>query len=493
MNKNTVHGASRHPSATSPAMALAFALAASAAFLPWSVQPAFAQETGTAIPETAADIDALFGDEEVVSAADEAAAAADPVKSALVTESVRIGGSFSGSAGISATWNDPWNDGFSFTGTDSDSIYATPGATIFFDARPDEEFRVYGSAKTSWPFSTELSDGTSVPDIRIFELFADFSVGDKVFFRFGKSTVKWGVGYFWSPADVINLESINVLDPEAQRAGPVSFRAHMPMLGTQNNFYLYAIMDEDDPAFETTALAAKAEFVLGSFEVGLGAWYRYDTAERAMATLSGSIGQVSLFGELAASRGSAKTFVTSIGFDPLETPPFVIGLSDRTDNRDDYFVSGTAGFMWTDSDLNLTAIGQYYYNGEGYADADREDRIAEARDVQAALVASSGSSAAFDPILKGIIYGSGRHYASFSIMKSELFIEELSASAFVIANLSDGSGFVKPTLTWDPRGNISLSAGPTFAFGSGDSEYVVLNDGPALTLSLSAKLGSGSF
>jgi len=459
-----------------------FAALFAAAMIPAAV----AQESGD--PSAEIDLDALFSDD-MVSVAPSDASGIDPVKAALVSESVRIGGSFSGSAGISGTWNDPWNGGFSFSDADSHSVYAKPAATLFFDARPAEDFRAYGSAKLAWPFSaTTTTDNIAVPNIKIFELFTDFSAGDKVFFRFGKSTVKWGVGYFWSPADVINVESISVLSPDSQREGPVSFRVHVPVLGTQTNFYMYTIIDEVDPDFATTALAAKAEFLVGSFEIGLGAWYRYDTAEKAMATLSGSIGQVSLFGELAASRGSAKTFVTSI---TAGLPP-VVNYSSTAANRNDYFVSGTAGFMWTDSDLNLTAVGQYYYNGEGYADADREARIAEARVAQTAL-ASTPFAAGFDAALKGIIYGSGRHYAAFSLSKNELFVEDLSASVFVIANLSDGSGFVKPTLTWKPVDRISLSAGPTFAFGSGDSEYVILNDGPAMTLSLSASIGSGSF
>ena len=175
----------------------------------------------------------------------------------------------------------------------------------------------------------------------------------------GKSTVKWGVGYFWSPADVINLEPINVLDAEAQREGPINFRINVPIAGTQNNLYFYTILASEDVDFDTTALAAKAEFLLGNYEVGLGAYYRYDTAERAMLTLTGPLGDFDIFGEAMVSRGSAKTFVTSIA--PNGT------ISKRTDDdvRDSLFFSASAGFLYSNSNENLTIIGQYYYNGEG--------------------------------------------------------------------------------------------------------------------------------
>ena len=38
-------------------------------------------------------------------------------------------------------------------------------STLFFDARPTEDLRVYGSAKAAYPFSTETADGVSVPNL----------------------------------------------------------------------------------------------------------------------------------------------------------------------------------------------------------------------------------------------------------------------------------------------------------------------------------------
>ena len=457
-----------------------------------------AQETGTG-QTSDTNLDSLFGGD-IVEAAPAATAAADPVAAALKTDKVRIGGNFSGSLSPTATWNDLWGGTSDFFSPDATALALSLKSTIFFDARPSEDFRVYGSAKTSWPFSTtktfltsitplETSASITAPNLSLFELFADFSLNDKVYFRFGKSTVKWGVGYFWSPADVINLEPINVLDATAQREGPVNFRMQIPVPNTQNNFYLYTILDKTTVDFATTALAAKAEFLLGNYELGLGAYYRYDTAERGMFTLTGPLGDFDVFGEAMLSRGSTKTFVTGID----TSAPYSISTSTTSDNRDSLYFSASTGFLYSSSIDNFTAVGQYYYNGEGYADADRTSLIADAKlAIASATMSDQSKLPSLTSSLAGLIYGSGMHYAALSLSKSKLFADKLSASVIAVANLSDGSGLVKPSVSWAVVDNFSITLSPTFVFGPADGEYAFLAGGDTVMLSLGGVV-SGSF
>ena len=449
-----------------------------------------AQDTGAG-QDSEMDLDALFGEEVVEEASaapsagnDPATPAMNPVTSALTSDTVRIGGSFSASLSPSVTWTDLWGGGSPFLDPDETSLDSSITSTLYFDARPKEDFRVHGSVKTGWPFSatktfltsTTTSASITVPNISIFELFADFSLNDEMYFRFGKSTVKWGVGYFWSPADVINIESINVLDADAQREGPVNLRINIPVFGTQNNFYLYTILDNTNVDFDTTALAVKAEALLGSYELGLGGYFRYDTAERAMVTITGPVGDFDFFGEAMASRGSAKTFIT--GIDSI--PPFTIHKNSTAENRENFYFSASAGFLYSNANENITAVGQYFYNGEGYSNDDREALIADAK---ASPFASS---------LAGFIYGSGRHYAALNLSKGKVLGDDVSASIIVLASLSDYSGFVKPSVAWKVADNFSLSLSPMFVFGEADDEYPILSGGNAVSLSLGATI-SGSF
>ncbi|MCX7023877.1 MAG: hypothetical protein NT080_04575 [Spirochaetes bacterium] len=434
--------------------------------------PAFAQTS------LITDEDALFGGDEVVQsapAATEGSATAALTKS----ETVLIGGSFTGSVSAENAWSDPWNDGFDPSDADDSAMTTTLSGLVFFDARPDGDFRVYGSVKTEWPFEETTSEDSSVPNTQVFEFFSDWSWNDGVFFRFGKSTVKWGVGYFWSPADVINLKAIDIMDPTAQREGPVSFKANFPVPGTQNNLYAYAICDEATMNAADTAVAAKAEFLLGNYEFGFGGFYKRHHPERGMLTVTGPLLNLDLFGEASLSRGSDKQFVTKV------TDATLAGIETKI-YSDRFFLSATAGASYMNDDLKLTVLAQYFYNGEGYDDADREARIDEA------LAYDNGGSS-FNDFLKFLIANSGKHYAAFSFTRTELFTVDLSASVFVMANLSDLSAYVKPSLTWTPLDHMSFTVDAAFAFGMENSEYLVIHGGPAVILGVSATLGTGSF
>lgn len=445
----------------------AMALAAAAA-------PAMAQASDI-------DFDALFGSEDALFMEVEEDSSAIPGLALIQTQSVRVGGSVSGSATASWTWNDPYQD-FSLDGFDSYGLKPALSATLFFDARPSVDSRFYGSVKTAWPFD----------EAEVFELFTDFNYNDSVFFRFGKQTVNWGVGYFFSPANVINLESIDPFDPERQLEGPVSLRAHYPIPRTQHNLWAYAVLPAADMKPEDVQLAAKAEFVAGAWEFGLGGWYAYERPLRGIVTASGSVGQVSLFGEGYVARGSDKTFVTSVS---AMAPGFVV--TEKYDDR--LFLKGSAGFLWSKSDWNFSVTGQYLYDGEGYADADREARIDEAytneTDIRNALTIAGVDDvdAAFTGFVKGLILNSGRHYAALNLSKSELGLKDLSANLTVLANLSDWSGIARPSLSYRLFKGMSASLSASFAFGLEDSEYLVLNDGPAMSWSFGLTMGSGSF
>jgi hypothetical protein len=443
------------------------------------------------------DENALFGDEaadtvEAVPQGEKDAA----VKTFLKTEAVRIGGSFSGSVGADWTMDTPWTD----PALDDYGLSTTVAGSLFFDARPSEDFRVYGKAKASYPFSTSQSFLTSAttsgsittPNLSIFELFADWTYKDKVFLRFGKHTVKWGVGYFFSPADIINVQAIDPLDPEAQREGPVSLRLQYPVLGTQTNLWAYAILPQGaDAKPEDIAAAAKVEFLAAkSWEIGIGGYYKYDHPPRAMITASGSIWKFSVFGEAVGAWGSDKNFVTDVG-------PMIKDFYSTEERKDQLFFSGTAGFSYSNSDDHWSVAAQYLYDGEGYANDEREKIIDEARSSEAmiklALAAMGLPDSTYTGLLKGLIFDSGRHYAALNASKSELISKDLSVGLTVLANLSDFSGFAKPSITWKLFDKTTVDLSATFVFGSGDSEYVVLNEGTALTLGIKASLGSGSF
>ena len=342
--------------------------------------------------------DDLFGGDVLVT--EEAAAAAGPAVPAA-PPAVEIGGSYRFSLTGDVRWASLADLADAPLQPDSHSVSVDLGATVFLDARPADDFRVFGKVDLSYPFTTDADaqPAREFDDIvRVKELFSDFTIGDALFLRGGKHTIAWGVGYFFSPADVLNLTAIDPEDPDAEREGPVSLRANLPI--GFHNLYLYAIADPIDGGVQLAA-APKAEVVLDGAEVGIGAYYHPDRVPRAMATLSTSLLEFDLFVELEASLGSDRRFVERAERGTGNR----FGLRTAR-NTEDLFAAATAGLRYTympeAQDWSATFAGQYLWNGEGYEDAEllRDNRAG----VVALLVAGDLS--------RGDLVFLGRHLAA---------------------------------------------------------------------------------
>jgi hypothetical protein len=268
--------------------------------------------------ETSSDADLFGGDQLFEEATETDLSLTDLLLSD--EDGITIGGSYS-------FVMDPYWYKVLDSGIDSSIDFSSElDATFYFDARPDTDIRIYGEA------DLEYASGTAT--VTLMELFGDFDIGDQVFFRVGKQTITWGVGYFFSPADVLNLDDIDILDVDADIEGPVAIKANMP-LGS-DNLYAYMVFSEDDSS--APGWAVNYEKVVSQTEFGFGGYYQEDDDPAAIFTVSSGIDEVTLFGEAVT----------------------------RFDGSDPYF-QGTVGAMrsWTDddSDFGITIAGQYYYDG----------------------------------------------------------------------------------------------------------------------------------
>lgn len=356
-----------------------------------------------------------------------------------------------------------------WTDTRSQISGADLKSNLSLDARPSRDLRLF--AKGLLTIST--SSGQDEPissEFRVTELFVDSNIGDRVFFRAGKQTVNWGVGYFMSPADIINIARIDPQNPEAQREGPLSLKANVP--AGSHNLYLYIISD-GSLSREGLALAPKAEFVLGKSEVGVGGFLKKDCAPRAMVTLSTSLGKTAVFGEGVLSYGSDKRFIV---YDPES--PFGIAVVDRDD---EFFVQGTLGFRHTFRDeeghFNLSLAGQYLYNGEGYDDA----KIISQNPIAIGFFLNEGSLSHAD------LASPGKHYVAASASWAKMFRSDVSTTAFWLGNLSDGSGMANLSASWSPSTYVTGSIGLTKTYGGSGTEYARYGESVAAYARLSLK------
>ncbi|EMB35311.1 hypothetical protein KP612_06930 [Treponema denticola] len=471
-------------------------------FIPFFV---FAQENSSDLEN-----DLFGGDEDTLISADEARSdsksnlkfKADLEKASLSLESkkLRIGGSLSSSMGINYAWVDPYSKKDDYLKSFKDgkgTFNTTLNGSLFFDARPNEDLKLYGKFLFGFPFEKSLSGALTVPknsfgplppndiilpigvngaaNIKIQELYTDFSAKNIAFFRFGKHAVKWGTGYFYSPADVINISRIDPQDPTADREGGISLRTHIIIPKTQHNIWLYLLppgQGEDfDPKY--TAGAAKGEFVVGNWELGFGGWYKYEKAPRLITTVSGSIaGKVAVFGEGVFAWGSDYTYYRA-------------DMSSYTEKNKPFF-QATLGGSYSNADTNTTIALQYFYNGFGYSNTDVSTSILEKAEDPVSL-----SDASFRKKLQNVLAmgNRGQHYIALNISQNKLGTDKLSLNLFQQFAISELEGFSKLTLNWKIYKFASMSTGPSFSYPLSPSSKTKGQIG----YSLSFRLGGGTF
>jgi hypothetical protein len=521
------------------------------------------------------ELDSLFSTDEMIEDAAESDPEAAPESDLLVTEGVRWGGRISGGVSADFSWDDVWTSDFGLLDPTSESLSPSIGADLFFDARPEEEFRAFGKLKitttsdggfqlTGLTFDAGQIDDTNLPDgwtseenedgeteirneegvliitlpaeddgttdeeepadegstgsapgleISVFELFADYVWNDTLFFRFGKHTIKWGTGYFFSPADVLNLTAVDAEDPTAEREGPLSLRIQYPF-GITGNAYFYAITNTGAEPLDV-AVAPKVEFAVGSGELGLGGYYQRTLAPRLVALYSGSFGEVDVFGEGVLLYGSDRVFVrpsrdqSAATEDPDDDLEVVL---DTYEVSNSLFFTATAGARYLkewNGGTSLALIGQYFFNGEGYG-TDDADLLPHA----ARLLANPGENGLViedeeaqpegyeDPpdLGFGDLTNWGRHYVGLTAALSNIRDTDLGVTAFALVNVNDWSGIVTPAISYRFLDRFSLSGSARFTFGGEDDEFTdpgaVFTGDPAeptFGLTFSISMPGGSF
>ena len=99
------------------------------------------------------------------------------------------------------------------------------------------------------------------------EIFLDVNIARRVYFRLGKQVVKWGVGYLWTPTDLINIEKKNILDSSQVRQGTYGLKIHVPF-GTRANIYSFINMN-NARHLSDISMANKVEVLFLNTEMAL--------------------------------------------------------------------------------------------------------------------------------------------------------------------------------------------------------------------------------
>lgn len=274
---------------------------------------------------------------------------------------------------------------------------------------------------------------TSLFDVEaeLSELFIDFDVRKKVFFRAGNQLIAWGPSVFWTPVDFINLNRFDPLARLDLRVGKPGLRVHVP-LKKSNLFTFFDFSESVDQSgssrdlYDSLRVGLRYDRVLLGYEIGLGTYFGQGVRTGFGFDFSGVLLRSDFYGEVAVSKGS-----NTPKAELVVTPPDTYALSATGD----FVYAVSFGLQKSFGEFRYwKAGGEFFYNSDGYG----EDPP----------IAFLLTNRLYNPLYTGKLYG------SLSLNKSNLFNNtNINGSLTYLMNVSDLSftaygtlGFMFPRL-----------------------------------------------
>ena len=301
----------------------------------------------------------------------------------------------------------------------------------------------------------------------------------------GKKRIIWGSGFAFNPTDLINPPK-DPTDPNFQRAGQWVARIELPfekftistlfapqVLYQQNGLPFammkypdYQLSDGTKPADDAYHYLLAARLYLLLFNTDINLFYffsnKYNDSFENTSRFGGSFSRYfftdyELHFEALFQFGSGKLFANhACANGGICNPSTALSASKLTDGNlyPRLLVGGRTQFR-DESTLSL----EYYYQGDGYSALEFEDYLRLLARAQAAGITTisqptGGTTGAvpqrftFDPLR--------RHYLFLSYNKPKIR-DDFSIGATLIAGLSDLSGTISPTVSWNAQEWLTLS------------------------------------
>jgi hypothetical protein len=311
----------------------------------------------------------------------------------------------------------------------------------------------------------ERSWGTSTDDTEwvIRQGYAQYWWGEKVGVRVGKQRIAWGSGFAWNPTNRLEPPK-NALNTTLEQEGALAARldwnpsawASLVLVGATTDATPRDLPLATAETDRRDSAALRARFVVRDTDAAF-----VFTAGKNQRTLFGldlgrDLGWAAVHAEMALYEG-AEMF-----------PP-----------RDDtLFFRVVAGALRTSGE-NAFAL-EYFYNGEGYSDAEAGRWLAGLDQAWAAA-----TNPALPPELQGQalgVYAAGasipyawglglrRNYLHASWTRGGA-TSVWTGAVRTVFGLDDGSIALTPGVGWAPRGNVALNLDAVLLFGPDEGEY----------------------
>ncbi|MBI3599985.1 MAG: hypothetical protein HY097_05020 [Nitrospinae bacterium] len=308
------------------------------------------------------------------------------------------------------------------------------------------------------------------------EMFIDFNIKDRVYFRTGKQVLQWGRNYLWNPTDLINIDKNTFLTRIGSREGAYGLKLHIPF-GAKYN--IYGFLDtSSNKSTDDLGAALKFEFLTGKTEMAFAAWgkggfypvYTYDFSTRLLG--------IDTTGELALSHGdnNRKIWVEN-------------GILSSYREQEQWIPKASLGFGkyfdYADIPDRIFLHLELYYNQNGYTENIFSDP---------AIYTFSNPIQTLDPsgrpvqktegtqkefLLFNNLYELNRfskYYIALLSRYSRFIITDLTLSINMIRNLNDNSSIVTAGINYQNIHNLNIGCEIYGYLGEKDREYTFPNN-----------------
>lgn len=325
----------------------------------------------------------------------------------------------------------------------------------------------WGSARAVFRGFVERRLGTEADtETTLRQAYLQYDWGDGLSLRAGKQRVAWGSGFAWNPTNRLEPPK-NPLNTALEQEGAWAARADWVPASWASVTLVAASTDADtdtatdtprEPVVEVRRRtgAVRARFLVRDTDLALV--YAGGKNQRTLVglDLGRSFGNISGHAEATAYRGAEL----------------------RPARDQEHFTRLVLGALWTGGEWSATL--EYFWNEEGYDDAARagylealEGAYARSQDPglpPALREVALGSYLALAAVPSSGGMGLGRQYVQAGanwVAGSGRWTAALRA----VAALTDGGVAVTPSLTFAPRGDLTLHLDAVVVGGPADSEY----------------------
>ena len=342
-----------------------------------------------------------------------------------------------------------------------DSLNSYTVSNVFLDARLKNDIKAFANLEANY----QPQSKTTEFDLR--EMFFDFNIEHRVYFRTGKQVLQWGRCYLWNPTDLINVEKVPFIRKIGYREGAYGMKFHIPF-GAEYN--IYGFLDTGNALSpDDLGGALKYEFLTGRTEMAFSCWAKNNFNTVYGYDFSSRLDDVDILGEFAVSKGDNVLRMT-------EENGALVARRDNDDYAPKASVNFSKGFRVGNFNDRLTVSTEFYYDRLGF-----DENIFKDNNVYpfASPVYLSGNTFLIGGTKKEFLLLNGlynpdylsRYYGAMFITLNRFIISDMTLNLNYIRNFTDGSGVLSTGVTYTNINDFTVGLLLNSALGDANGEY----------------------